>query len=166
MDDNHQSSSGPSKSILFHTEPIRESWMWDSHTLLGPPITTSHSALSQSQSGSISIFSTLPLKTWLVPNQAGNNMSTLSHSSEETMTGPNSTEPENQTISQNALDVEASGYQKSSMPEAQMANDLVPAASAVGGHGGGPGGKPKLDKFAYSCERLPHGMLVYVADGV
>lgn len=66
MNDNHQSSSGPSKSILFHTEPIRESWMW-AHTLLGPPITTSHSALSQSQSGSISI-STLPLKTWLVPN--------------------------------------------------------------------------------------------------
>jgi len=65
MNDNHQSSSGPSKSILFHTEPIRESWMW-AHTLLGPPITTSHSALSQSQSGSISICSTLPLKTWLV----------------------------------------------------------------------------------------------------
>jgi len=58
-------------------------------------------------------------------------------------------------VQQNTLDVkqghEESKHAGEGIGEKHTAGDLAPAGIAVGGPTKG-GGKPKLEKFAYSCE--------------
>lgn len=69
--------------------------------------------------------------------------------SEMTLGRPVSSEPGGQVFHQNVLNVNAPQTIKTTMPEAQAANNIHPAAAAVGPEPQ-PGGPPKLEKFAYS----------------
>ena len=71
--------------------------------------------------------------------------------SEMTLGRPVSSEPGGQVFHQNVLNVNAPQTIKTTMPEAQAANNIHPAAAAVGPEPQ-PGGPPKLEKFAYSSE--------------
>jgi hypothetical protein len=82
-------------------------------------------------------------------------------SDEQTPTRPYPSSQSSSTtpiIQQNALSVTQSSHEALSggegFGEKVKNGDLIPAAQAIGGGGGGGGGgsKPKLNKFAYSCE--------------
>ena len=65
--------------------------------------------------------------------------------------GPISSEPDGQDFQQTMIDINAPQTVKATMPEGRAANNIQPAASNAP-PSSGPGGRPKLDKYAYSSE--------------